>query len=56
MPRSSSPAIAPAPLPTAATRKSSGIMKEKSSLPRYPAADVKSSWPPNAMNALSASG
>ena len=56
VPRSSSPAIAPAPLPTEATRNSAGIMNENSSLPRYPAAEVKSAWPPNAMNALSASG
>ncbi len=34
VPRSSSPAIEPAPLPTEATRKSAGNMKEKSSLPR----------------------
>ncbi len=40
VPFSSSPAIARAPAPIAATRKRSGIMKENSSLPRYPAPEV----------------
>ena len=40
VPRSSSPAIVPAPVAMAATRKRSGTMSEKSSIPRYPAAEA----------------
>ena len=40
VPRSSSPAIVPAPVPIAATSRSSGTISEKSSIPRYPAADA----------------
>ena len=57
VPRSSSPAIARAPVATAAMMSSRGIMSEKSSMPRYPAADVKSnSVPPKENRSLKSSG